>query len=65
MSPLAPRTLLALAAAADVAPDTVRRRFDGRPMRHSTRARVEAAARKLRVKLPKHPKKASKPTRGR
>ena len=53
MSPLAPRTLLALAAAADVAPDTVRRRFDGRPMRHSTRARVEAAARKLRVRLPR------------
>ena len=52
MTPL-PRTLLALAAAADVSPATVRRRFDGRPMRPSTRARVEAAAKRMRVRLPR------------
>ena len=49
---LAPRTLLALAVAADVAPNTVRRRLAGLSMQPSTRARVEAAARKLRVRLP-------------
>lgn len=50
---LPPRTLLALAAAADVSPNTVRRRLDGLPMRPSTRARVEAAAKRLRVRLPR------------
>lgn len=52
---LAPRLLLALASKADVAPNTVRRRLDGRPMRPSTRARVEAAARRLRLTLPPYP----------
>ena len=57
---LSPRTLLALAAAADVCPNTVKRRLDGRPMRPSTRARVEAAAKRLRVRLPR----AAQPSRG-
>ena len=53
MPPPSPRDLLALAVAADVAPNTVRRRFSGLPMQPATRRRVEQAARKMGLRLPR------------
>ena len=49
---LSPRAVRALSAEADVAPDTVRRRLDGLPVRPSTGERIERAAVKLGVQLP-------------
>lgn len=50
---LLPNVLLTLAIKASVSPNTVRRRLEGLPMRPSTRARVEAAAKKMGVPLPR------------
>lgn len=47
------RTLLALAVEADAAPNTVRRRLAGQPVRPALAARIEAAAKQLGVKLPR------------
>ena len=54
MPPPSPRDLLALAVAADVAPNTVRRRFSGLPMQPATRRRVELAAKKMGLRLPRY-----------
>lgn len=52
MTSLTPRQIRALSAEADVAPATVQRRLDGRPVRPSTRERIEAAAQRLGLTLP-------------
>ncbi len=51
-STLPPRVLYALASAADVSLETIKRRLQGRPLRPSTAARIEAAAARLKVELP-------------
>lgn len=49
---LTPRQIRALSVEADVAEPTVRRRLQGRPVRPSTSARLDAAAVRLGLPLP-------------
>ncbi len=62
MQQFTPRQIRALSAEADVAENTVKRRLSGLPMRPSTAARVEKAAKKMGLSLPKLPPSA--PTQG-
>lgn len=50
---LAPRDLLRLAAESGLAVNTVRRRLAGHPVRPATATCLDAAARKLGLKLPR------------